>query len=240
MVLSSAVINIAGKNKPFSDRVWLFFVLCVLCFTAGVKAQESEQEPLEQDHIEPQQLAVEPLEPEIVDGYRTVEWVELIPQADLDALLNPPEELMEIEDGSTEDQISSELKAQLDAEKAQTLSDTAKRYHQALSSTNIIADFNEQSIRVAGFVVPLAFGDGQQQITEFFLVPYFGACIHVPPPPPNQIIYGKYPASFKLASLSQPYWIYGKLKTSIVENETATSAYSFVVEKVVPYTEYNG
>jgi hypothetical protein len=42
-------------------------------------------------------------------------------------------------------------------------------------------------LRVPGYMVPLA--DNLEEVTEFLLVPYPGACIHVPPPPPNQIVH---------------------------------------------------
>ena len=45
-----------------------------------------------------------------------------------------------------------------------------------------------KSIKIPGFAVPLEGDDGFEYIDEFLLVPYFGACIHVPPPPPNQVI----------------------------------------------------
>ena len=48
---------------------------------------------------------------------------------------------------------------------------------------------NGKSIKIAGYITPIAF-DGEN-ITEFLFVPYRGACIHVPPPPANQIIYVK-------------------------------------------------
>ncbi len=38
-------------------------------------------------------------------------------------------------------------------------------------------------VRISGYIVPLE--DGMDQATEFLLVPTNGACIHMPPPPPN-------------------------------------------------------
>ena len=74
-------------------------------------------------------------------------------------------------------------------------------------------------------------------ITEFFIVPFFGACIHVPPPPPNQIIYVKYPQGFKLEELYYPFWLSGMLKTSLVENDMATAAYAMDVKYLGLYSE---
>ena len=75
------------------------------------------------------------------------------------------------------------------------------------------------------------------RILEFFLVPYYGACIHVPPPPPNQIIHVKYKKGFKLEALYDPVWIEGTLKIEKTENDIASSSYSIVAENVSPYEE---
>ena len=149
--------------------------------------------------------------------YRTIEWIELMPADDLEAFLNPPESLNDIEDGTEADQIAG----QLDNRSAVDVDDT--RYKQALVSTRVIDAFDGQAIRVPGFIVPLEH-DAQQRVTRFFLVPYYGACIHVPPPPPNQIIYAEYPKGFKLESLYEPFWMSGTMRTSLTENEMATSA----------------
>jgi hypothetical protein len=85
--------------------------------------------------------------------------------------------------------------------------------------------------------VPLEYND-DQLITEFFLVPYFGACIHVPPPPPNQIIYVKYSEGLLLDALYDPFWIEGQLNTDIVENDLATSAYALAAVTVKLYEEF--
>ncbi|MCP3908901.1 MAG: DUF3299 domain-containing protein [Oceanicoccus sp.] len=152
-----------------------------------------------------------------------------MPQADLDALLNPPEYLANIEDGSAEDQISSQISSSIAAAKDD-------RYQQALVSTNIRPEMNGRGIRIPGFIVPLEFSD-DQVITEFFIVPFFGACIHVPPPPPNQIIHVKYPKGFKLEALYNPFWLSGVLKTTLIENDMATAAYAMEVHLVEEYAE---
>lgn len=92
-----------------------------------------------------------------------------------------------------------------------------------------------KAIRIPGFIVPLEFSDNQV-ITEFFIVPFFGACIHVPPPPPNQIIHVKYPKGFKFETLYNPFWLSGVLKTTLVENAVATAAYGLEVHLIEDYT----
>ena len=162
-------------------------------------------------------------------SYKTIEWTDLMPSDDLEALMNPPEELQDIEDGSEADQISSQIQAAI----AQA---SDSRYQQALASTRIRPEFNNKAIRIPGFIVPLSFGENNS-ITEFFIVPFFGACIHVPPPPPNQIIFGKYPAGFKLDALYDPFWIEGTLSTELIENDMATAAYSIKIDQISDYTE---
>lgn len=161
--------------------------------------------------------------------YKTIQWIDLLPQDDLEALLNPPDYLDEIEDGSEEDMLSNQFMLAM----AQASDD---RYMQALSSTRIKPEFDNQSIRLPGFIVPLEFGE-KQTVTRFFLVPFFGACIHVPPPPPNQIVYGVFEKGLKLEALHEPVWVTGILKTTLTENDVATSAYAMEVAEVTTYTE---
>ncbi len=152
-------------------------------------------------------------------SFVTIEWVSLIPEDVLEILLNPPEYISDIEDGSADDTISSQIKNALTAA-------SDDKYQQALVSTEVNADMNGAMVRIPGFVVPLEFND-DQTVTQFFLVPYFGACLHMPPPPPNQIILVNAAGQgIPMPDLYVPFWISGKLETTISENEIAMSAYS--------------
>ena len=162
-------------------------------------------------------------------AYNTVMWTDLIPPEELEILMNPPQWITEIEDGSEEDQIASQISNTLAAAEDD-------RYQQALVSTNVNAEMNGALVRVPGFVVPLEF-DEEQVITQFFLVPYFGACLHMPPPPPNQIILVDSPSGLQLDQLYTPFWISGKLSTSVTENEMATAAYSLTMASYEVYEE---
>ncbi|MGB1402372.1 MAG: DUF3299 domain-containing protein [Porticoccaceae bacterium] len=161
--------------------------------------------------------------------YKTVEWTDLIPQNELDILLNPPDYMDDIQDGSFEDQIDSQLRNT-------TALATEDRYQQALVSTNIRPEMDGKAIRIPGFIVPLEF-NSEQTITEFFLVPYFGACLHMPPPAPNQIIYVKHPEGMQLNALYDPFWITGVLRASLVENDLAAAAYVVEMADYEPYTQ---
>ena len=75
----------------------------------------------------------------------------------------------------------------------------------------LVEDLDGQSIRLAGYLLPLDYSD--QGTSEFLLVPYVGACIHVPPPPRNQIVYVRLEQSFKVESLFVPVEVAGLLQT---------------------------
>lgn len=84
-------------------------------------------------------------------------------------------------------------------------------------------EINGSEVKIPGFVIPLE-GD-EEKITEFLLVPYFGACIHVPPPPPNQIIYVKFPQGAPIQQLWDVIYVIGKLKTETMNHELAETGY---------------
>nr|WP_240435594.1 DUF3299 domain-containing protein [Photobacterium salinisoli] len=84
-------------------------------------------------------------------------------------------------------------------------------------------ELNGSNVRIPGFVIPLE-GD-ENTITEFLLVPYFGACIHVPPPPPNQIVYVKFPKGAPVQQLWDVVYVVGKLNVQTTEHELAETGY---------------
>ena len=105
-----------------------------------------------------------------------------------------------------------------------------------IRSYTIRHEFNFIKIKLAGYVVPLEYND-QKVITAFFLVPYYGACIHVPPPPPNQIIYVRIPQGVKITDIYNPFWVTGTLKIETVTKDNGVSAYSLDAESVTEYQE---
>jgi len=90
-------------------------------------------------------------------------------------------------------------------------------------------------VRIPGFIVPLE-SDGKT-IKEFLLVPYFGACVHVPPPPANQLIHvipdKPVPAAWNMA----PVWVNGVMAISRVESDMGTAGYAMRGIKVEEYKE---
>ncbi|WP_419226987.1 DUF3299 domain-containing protein [Alteromonas sp. OM2203] len=169
------------------------------------------------------------LNPILAADYEEIDWVALMPEDDLSALLNRPEFLNDIADGSAAESIDDFASKQLEDEQAQ-------RYQQALVSTRVIEAFDGKAIRIPGFIVPLEQND-EQKATAFFVVPYFGACLHMPPPPPNQILYVEYKEGIAVENLYDPYWFEGTVKIDNHESALGTSSYSLVLDSFALYEE---
>jgi hypothetical protein len=74
------------------------------------------------------------------------------------------------------------------------------------------AELNGSNIRLPGYLLPLEFED--KKVTEFLLVPWVGACIHTPPPPPNQIVHVKLAKGFDIGDeVFTAVWVSGLMKT---------------------------
>lgn len=99
-------------------------------------------------------------------------------------------------------------------------------------SVNKALDGN--TVKIPGFIVPLDVGkDGL--VSEFFLVPYFGACIHVPPPPPNQVIYVKTTKGVPITGFFDAMTVTGVISRIQMETDLADVGYRINADKVVPY-----
>ena len=120
-------------------------------------------------------------------------------------------------------------------------------YQRALVSTNTVAALDKKPVTLNGFIVPVE-ANAKRRITAFFVVPYFGACIHYPPPPPNQIVYiSLKPDSDGEAGLShdsvgignidiqKAYSFSGVLHVGMYEDVQGTSAYILDVVQIAEY-----
>ncbi len=88
-------------------------------------------------------------------------------------------------------------------------------------------------VRLAGFVVPLE--DFQERAAEFLLVPYFGACVHMPPPPANQMVYARVRTGVVPLQLFAPVWLDGTLRITRVQSVYGAASYRMTVEAITPY-----
>ena len=99
---------------------------------------------------------------------------------------------------------------------------------------NVVEDLDGAVVRMPGYILPLDYAS-RGEAREFLLLPYHGACIHYPPPPPNQIVYLKSPAPIRFDALWEPVWVEGRMEIERVDTELAAAAYSMVVRSVVDY-----
>ena len=105
---------------------------------------------------------------------------------------------------------------------------------QDLPNAPVVPALNGQNIRLPGYIVPLEVNE-DGRTTEFLLVPYFGACIHVPPPPSNQIVHVTSKVGVKLEELYQPYWIEGAMQVKPSTSELADAGYQMDAQKIYVY-----
>ena len=96
-------------------------------------------------------------------------------------------------------------------------------------------DMDGASVRIPGYLVPLE--ETKAGLKEFLLVPYFGACIHTPPPPANQIIYVKTEKPAKGFHSMDTVWVSGTLKTLRSDSYMGASGYRMDATVVEPYIE---
>jgi hypothetical protein len=111
----------------------------------------------------------------------------------------------------------------------------AGRAARQTGSAAVNRKLSETKVKIPGFVVPLVVDDNGV-VSEFFLVPYFGACIHVPPPPPNQIVYVKLAGGgIRLGSAEDAYWVTGTLHTQLNGTSLAKASYTLDATRMERY-----
>lgn len=147
---------------------------------------------------------------QIRSDYTEIEWPDLIPEGMAgDEIFSRYEQRFDdLEVGSPEAQVLyEEMLTEMDSGAAN-------------------ADLDGAKVRLAGFVAPLTY-DGDI-VTEFLLVPNFGACIHVPPPPPNQTVVVTVDRAngLTLEESWGPVWVEGTLAVSAETTELAAASYT--------------
>ena len=143
----------------------------------------------------------------------TVSWEDLMPEGEDERLETLYTEFYSnLEQQYKNDQTtlmgSQEYNALLSSIPDGSANDTMEQ----IGTFNVVSDLDGQAIRIPGYIVPLNFSQSSEY-DEFLLVPYFGACLHTPPPPPNQMVFVRAKPAAKVASIYEPVWLEGTLKT---------------------------
>lgn len=147
------------------------------------------------------------------------DWLDLMPPDDRKALEDMPDISHNTPEGDSTFYSKGGLRQQ------------DKNLPAVMYSAKTVAALNGKAIRLGGYPVPLE-NDAKGNSTLFFLVPYPGACIHVPPPPPNQLVLVRYPKGIVLDDIYAPIWVSGKLKVEKISNDLADAAYALDASEV--------
>ncbi len=153
-------------------------------------------------------LALSPMAARAKD-FVDLAWDDLIPEGDSGLLLRRLRGLGVVEHG--------ELSTGFEQEEARSVTDA----------------YNGQIVRLPGFIVPLDFQS--TGITTFILAPFVGACIHVPPPPANQLVLVTTAEPYEYEGLYEPVYVTGMFGTAANATALAEIGYAISAEHIEPY-----
>lgn len=155
-----------------------------------------------------------------VAGYQTLSWQDLIPKH-----WDPAKAFSQLDLSKMDDSDPRAMEA-------------LKKMKDAWNNAPVEPALNGKRVRIPGFIVPVEADN--RSIREFLLVPYFGACIHSPPPPANQIVYVVSAKALKGLSMMDVVWVNGTLETARTQVDVAMgigrSGYRLKADSVTPYS----
>jgi hypothetical protein len=214
-------------------RMGLISAVLLVCVAAQLSAAGDGARQLMWDDLIPAALRnADPLADLGPDDRNLVYWV-------MDSLATLPKRGPKTEDLFEEvgDALADLKAAGVDFEK-RSAAVTARE-------TGIAEELNGQRVRIPGYLLPLDPRQGRG--TDFLLVPWVGACIHTPPPPPNQIVFVKTATErgYTLKALFDPVWVSGVISAkSMAKNlfladgsADVDIGYALRADTIAPYTE---
>ncbi|MCP3850650.1 MAG: DUF3299 domain-containing protein [Gammaproteobacteria bacterium] len=153
--------------------------------------------------------------------FKEVEWIDLVPDNYRpDEVLADYFKKYDLDNLEDSDPIVLELQQKL---------------KELLASSPVNEQIDGQNIKLAGYILPLEY-DGMST-SEFLLVPYFGACIHTPPPPANQTVYVKTEKPIEIDGLYDAVWVSGEIKIEHKVSEYTDSGYLMLAKTIEEYIE---
>lgn len=100
-------------------------------------------------------------------------------------------------------------------------------------SNGVRTDWNGLVVSLPGFIVPIDYsGTG---VTAFILVPYVGACVHVPPPPANQLVFVTTSKPYENSGLFEAVTVVGMFGTASMSTQLADISYALSADFIEPY-----
>ena len=164
----------------------------------------------------------------------TIEWEDLMPPSPdgdtlslkdlssdwLGPVFNVPDDGSDVTDMSDPREPQSQMAHQGNSRPAQESAPVVKKY-------------DGKTIKLAGYIVPLDFE--ATKVKEFLLVPYVGACIHVPPPPTNQVVFVESRVAVEVKGLFDPVYVTGTMSIGRSKTALAEAGYRIDAIQIVPY-----
>lgn len=141
-----------------------------------------------------------------------VSWRDLLPDGELEMLLA-------LEEGRAPPTLMSQFQSRRDEQ---------------IGTFNVVEELDGLMVRMPGYILPLDYAE-RGQAREFLFLPYHGACIHYPPPPPNQIVYLRSAEPVTFSALWEPVWVEGRMEIQRVSTDLADAAYAMAIRSVQPY-----
>jgi hypothetical protein len=187
----------------------------VLVFNGAEAADESGAAPPSDPGYRLGERLAAPRARQAVDGYEVVTWEALLPND-----WNP-------------DKLLQQLKLEELQDNDPRAKEVMLRITEMWKAAPANRELDQRPVRIAGFVVPLE-GD-RTALREFLLVPYFGACLHLPPPPANQIIHVVVPKTARRIASTNAAWISGILQVQRGDTRMAATSYRMVADVVEPF-----
>lgn len=103
---------------------------------------------------------------------------------------------------------------------------------QQFGSSSVVEEMEGRKVALDGFVVPLE-SDDDGRVKELLFVSFYGACIHVPPPPPNQIIHVVLATPIDVPELWEPFHLSGTLHIAKFDADVASASYEVQAAELV-------
>lgn len=210
-----------NKNMLLLKRLFLLATALLICISAGTVHALTDEYTRQQALERSRGSAADAAQTERVKKsgkYTEISWDQLIP---------PSWDPAKIFDKFKFDQFEDD-----DPRAEEALKQLQKQWSEA----PVNPAMKGKLVKILGFVAPLDYLGGDE-LAEFLLVPYFGACIHVPPPPANQIIYVTLAKPRGGIQVMDAVWVYGRLEVEKNENDLADSGYSMKADAIEQHVE---
>lgn len=102
------------------------------------------------------------------------------------------------------------------------------------NASKLNTDLDGTPVRLPGYVIPLEWDENG--VSDFVLVPYVGACIHVPPPPPNQLVFVTTETPWPSENLWDAVWVSGVMIAKLTSTDVADIGYQIAADEIEAYS----